>query len=99
MTFRLDYPGTARFFRRIFLRHAWSTTQRKWTTSFILLGVVLASLCMPNFGVAVAGTAFAGWWLGVLISALVAGLIGNRVGVGREKSSIARREPTMDDPR
>ncbi|MGO7388728.1 hypothetical protein ACCT20_36625, partial [Rhizobium ruizarguesonis] len=63
-----------------FMRHAWRTTQQEWTTSFALGGLLCGSFAMPSFGVAVFGTAFAGWWAGVLLFGIVMGLVGNRVG-------------------
>jgi hypothetical protein len=42
---------------------------------------------MPPFGIAVFGTAFAGWWLAVLIMTVFFG----RVGVGRKKASLFRQ--------
>lgn len=76
---------------RQFVRLAWTTTQQKWTTSFIIAGLVLASMIMPGLGIAVFGTAFAGWWLAVFITTVFFGLVGNRVGVGREKATLMRQ--------
>jgi hypothetical protein len=43
---------------------------------------------MPSFGIAVFGTAFAGWWLAVFLTTGVFGLVGNRLGIGREKATL-----------
>lgn len=88
---QLNYRATARFMRRQIIRMTWTTTQQKWTTSFVGGGLALASLLMPPFGIAVFGTAFAGWWLAVFILTVFLGLVGNRVGVGREKASLLRQ--------
>lgn len=88
---RFDFTGTARFMRRRFVRHAWTTTQQRWTTSFAVGGLVLATIVMPSFGIAVFGTAFAGWWLAVFIMTVFFGLLGNRLGVGREKATLQRQ--------
>lgn len=87
---KLNYAAAARLLRRLFMRHAWRTTQQKWTTSFALGGLLLASVAMPSFGIAVFGTAFAGWWAAVFLVSLVSGLIGNRVGIGREKAVLEK---------
>lgn len=85
------YRATARFMARQFVRLAWTTTQQKWTTSFVVAGLALATLVMPGFGIAVFGTAFAGWWLAVVIMTIFFGLVGNRVGVGREKARLLHK--------
>ncbi|MFS2326421.1 hypothetical protein U2P60_13565 [Brucella sp. H1_1004] len=87
---RFDFSATARFMRRQFIRRAWTTTQQKWTTSFVILGLTLATLVVPPFGIAVFGTAFAGWGAGVIILTLFFGLVGNRFGLEREKASLLR---------
>lgn len=88
---QFDYRTTARFMARHSVRLAWTTTQQKWTTSFVVAGLTLATLVMPGFGIAVFGTAFAGWWFAVFIMTLFFGLVGNRVGVGREKAVLQQR--------
>lgn len=88
---QLKYRATAQFMRRQIIRMAWTTTQQKWTTSFVGGGLALASLLMPPFGIAVFGTAFAGWWLAVFIMTVFFGLVGNRVGLGREKATLMRQ--------
>lgn len=88
---QLDYRATARFMARQFVRLAWTTTQQKWTTSFIIGGLSLATLIMPGLGIAAFGTAFAGWWLAVFVTTVFFGLVGNRVGVGREKAALVRQ--------
>lgn len=91
---QFDYRATAHFMARQFVRLAWTTTQQKWTTSFIIGGLALATMVMPGLGIAVFGTAFAGWWFAVFIMTLFFGLVGNRVGVGREKATLLRRTQT-----
>ncbi|KEQ08057.1 hypothetical protein [Pseudorhizobium pelagicum] len=91
---QFDYRATARFMARQSVRLAWTTTQQKWTTSFVVVGLTLATLVMPGFGIAVFGTAFAGWWFAVFIMTLFFGLVGNRVGVGREKATLLRQTQT-----
>ncbi|MGK9053115.1 hypothetical protein [Neorhizobium petrolearium] len=93
---QFDYRATARFMAHQFLRLAWTTTQQKWTTSFIIAGLTLATLVMPGFGIAVFGTAFAGWWFAVFVMTLFFGLVGNRIGVGREKAAITRQAPISE---
>lgn len=87
---QFDYRATARFMARHSVRLAWTTTQQKWTTSFVIGGLALATMVMPRLGIAVFGTAFAGWWFAVFIMMLFFGLVGNRVGVGREKATLLR---------
>lgn len=89
---KFDYRAVARFMARQFVRLAWTTTQQKWTTSFITAGLALATMVMPGLGIAVFGTAFAGWWFAVFIFTLFFGLVGNRVGVGREKATLLRQK-------
>ncbi|TBG15989.1 hypothetical protein [Rhizobium leguminosarum] len=87
-----NYAASARFLRRRFVRHAWTTTQQKWTTSFVVVGLLVASAVMPTFGIAVFGTAFAGWWLAVSLLTVFFGLLGNRAGIGLEKAALQRKE-------
>ena len=91
---QFNYSATARFMLRQLIRLAWTTTQQKWTTSFVLAGTVLAMVVMPRLGIAVFGTAFAGWWFAVLVMTIFFGLVGNRVGVGREKATLMRQSRT-----
>jgi hypothetical protein len=35
LSMQLNYRATARFMRRQIIRMAWTTTQQKWTTSFV----------------------------------------------------------------
>ncbi|MBX5172611.1 hypothetical protein HJB84_22525 [Rhizobium sp. NZLR1b] len=86
-----NYRATARFMCRQVIRLVWTTSQQKWTTSFLLAGMTLAAILMPPFGIVVFGTAFAGWWFAVLVMTVFFGLVGNRVGVGREKAAIKRQ--------
>lgn len=94
---KFEYGRTARFMRRQFVRHAWTTTQQKWTTSFIFGGLLIATIAVPPLGIAVFGTAFAGWWLTVFLMTLFFGLVGNRVGIGRERAALLR-ETQRSDP-
>jgi hypothetical protein len=82
--------SASRLFIHLFLRHAWRTTQQKWTTSFAGGGLLLAMFAMPSFGIAVFGTAFAGWSVAVLLFGAFSALIGNRIGVGREKAVLQK---------
>ncbi|MGO7535241.1 hypothetical protein [Rhizobium leguminosarum] len=96
---QFKYGATARFMLRQSVKLVWTTTQQKWTTSFVLAGLALATVCMPGFGIAVFGTAFAGWWFAVVVMTVFFGLVGNRVGVGREKATLLRQtqiEPRQD---
>lgn len=88
---QLNYRATARFMRRQIIHRAWTTTQQKWTTSFVIGGLALASVVMPPVGIALFGTAFAGWWLAVFVMTVFFGLVGNRFGIGREKAAILRQ--------
>ncbi len=85
-----DFKETAQMMCAKFVRHAWTTTQQRWTTSFLAAGLIVATIIMPSFGIAVFGTAFAGWWLAVFFMTGVCGLVGNRVGIGRERASLLR---------
>ncbi|MEQ1901694.1 MAG: hypothetical protein ABL866_13290 [Devosia sp.] len=67
-------------------RLVWSTPQRRRTTSFVLGALVLMTVFLPPIGIATRGGAFAGWWIAVFIGAVLSGLVGNRIGVAREKS-------------
>ncbi|RVD37110.1 hypothetical protein EN742_20965 [Mesorhizobium sp. M4A.F.Ca.ET.020.02.1.1] len=86
-----NFQTALRIVRNRFIRHAWTSTQQRWTTSFVVAGLILATIVMPSFGIAVFGTAFAGWWLAVFIMTGVCGLVGNRVGIGREKARMMRQ--------
>ncbi|MDQ0455162.1 hypothetical protein [Rhizobium paknamense] len=91
---QFNYRATARLIARHAVRLAWTTTQQKWTTSFGLAGLVLATMVTPSFGIVAFGTAFAGWWLAVFVITLLFGLMGNRVGVGREKATMVHQAQT-----
>ncbi|WFS02401.1 hypothetical protein [Rhizobium tumorigenes] len=95
MTF--DYRGTARWMRQHFIQHAWTTTQQKWTTGGVVAGLTVATIVMPPLGIAVSGTAFAGWWLAVFVMTILFGLFGNRLGVGREKAELVRQAQSRSD--
>lgn len=88
---RFQFRRVSSWFKRMFIRHAWRTSQQKWTTSFVVAGFAIASLFMPGLGIAIFGTAFAGWWLAVLIVTVIFGMTGNRIGIGREKAEMQRR--------
>ncbi|MDM9645795.1 hypothetical protein [Rhizobium sp. S163] len=87
---KTSLASTSRLFMRLFLRHAWRTTQQKWTTSFAGGGLLLATFAMPSFGIAVFGTAFAGWGIAVVLFSAFSALVGNRIGVGREKAVLEK---------
>lgn len=82
------WKTAAQIVQTTFIRRAWTTTQQRWTTASIVAGLLFASLVMPSFGIAVFGTAFAGWWLAVFLTTGVFGLVGNRLGIGREKATL-----------
>ena len=93
---KFDYTVTARWMRQRLIRHAWTTTQQKWTTSFVVGGLILATVVMPPLGIAVFGTAFAGWWFAVFLMTLVCGLVGNRFGIGRERAALKKMSQQPD---
>lgn len=45
---------------------------------------------MPSLGIAVFGTAFAGWSVAVLLFGAFSALVGNRIGVGLEKAVLEK---------
>ncbi|MGO7273036.1 hypothetical protein [Rhizobium ruizarguesonis] len=57
---QIRFAPASRLMMRLSVRYAWTTTQQKWTTGFVVAGVLLAMIAAPNFGIAVFGTAFAG---------------------------------------
>ena len=79
-----DYMSTAKRMRVLARRYLLGTPQRKWTTYGVAAAFVLASIMMPPFGIAVFGTAFAGWWVAVGIATIIGALAGNRYGVHAE---------------
>ena len=85
-----NFPQARKYMGLLATRWFWSTPQRRWTTGFVVAGFALATVVRPAFGIAVFGTAFAGWWLAVLILTLVSGLLGNRIGVERERRTKLR---------
>ena len=87
---KFDYTETRRSAWRLLMRLCWTTTHQKWTTSFIVAGLAIAVCFVPRLGIAVFGTAFAGWWLTVLLVTVFFGLVGSRVGIGREKSALEK---------
>ena len=94
MTF--DFKAAAGKLRELAVRRFWTTPQQRWTTGFAIGGLALASLVMPPFGVAVFGGAFAGWGLAVVLVAVFCGLVGNRIGIGREKAEIVKQAKTRE---
>ena len=87
---KLDFRATARFLARQAVKRAWTTSQQRWTTSFVGVGFLLAAIFVPPFGIAALGTAIAGWWIAVIVVTIVFGLVGNRFGIGREKAALLR---------
>ncbi|MDI7920711.1 hypothetical protein [Ferirhizobium litorale] len=87
-----DLRAAGRIVRAKIIRHTWTNTQQRWTTSFAVGGLVLGGIAVPPFGIAVFGTAFAGWWIAVLFVTLFCGLVGNRFGIGREKAALERAD-------
>ena len=88
---RFDYAATARWMRQRFVRHAWTTSQQKWTTSFALGGMVLATMITPGFGIAVFGTAFAGWWAAVVLITIFSGLFGRHLSLSRSHAKLVKQ--------
>ena len=88
---QLNYRRATRFLGRQFVRLAWTTTQQKWTTAGICAATITTIAFVPNLGIAIFGTAFAGWWVVLFVTAMLGGLAGNRVGVGREKAALLRQ--------
>lgn len=60
---------------------ATKTPERKWTAVGLALGFGFALILVPPLGIAVFGTAFAGWWLAVAIVTAFGALVGNRAGI------------------
>lgn len=79
-----------RFMARQFVRLAWTTTQQKCTTTGALVGFVF-SILLPGFGLAMAGGGIAGWIVAIPLFTVLFGLVGNRIGVGREKAALMRK--------
>lgn len=88
---QFDYAATGRFMWRQLVRRCWTTTHQKWATSFLLAGFAIATCFVPHLGIAVFGTAFAGWWLTVFVVTMFFWLLGSRLGVEREKSALERQ--------
>ncbi|WP_156941717.1 hypothetical protein [Mesorhizobium sp. WSM2561] len=55
------------------------------------MGLALATIVLPGLGIAIVGTALAGWWLVVAFFTVLSALCGNRVGIGREKAALLLR--------
>ncbi|AIC28136.1 hypothetical protein IE4771_CH03042 [Rhizobium etli bv. mimosae str. IE4771] len=81
----------------MFVRFAWRTAQRRWTTIRVAVALILTTAFIPSLGIAIFGTAFAGWWVVLGVMALLGGLAGNRVGIGREKATLIRQSETSRD--
>ncbi|OBY05976.1 hypothetical protein BAE36_17390 [Rhizobium leguminosarum bv. trifolii] len=94
---QLDYRAASHLMFRMFVRFAWRTAQRRWTTIGVGAALILTSAFIPNLGIAIFGTAFAGWWVVLGVMALLGGLAGNRVGIGREKATLIRQSETRRD--
>ncbi|MCR4520977.1 MULTISPECIES: hypothetical protein [Bosea] len=88
---KFDYTVTARWMRQRFVRHAWTTSQQKWTTSCAIGGLVLATMVTPGFGIAVFGTAFAGWWVAVILITIFSGLFGRHLSLSRSHSKLVKQ--------
>lgn len=97
----ISYASAGRFLRRQLYRLSWSTTQRRWTTGAAIAGFAIAAIYVPGLGIASGGGAFAGWWLVVGVVTLLFALIGNRLGIGREKAELIREagrcQPTPEN--
>lgn len=85
MTISGRFVGTAGRMWRALLRWVATTPEGKWTAAGIGLGFGIALIVMPGFGIAVFGTAFAGWWFGVALATVFGGLLGNRWGIVEER--------------
>lgn len=93
---KFDYTVVARFMAQRLKRHAWTTPRQKWTTRGLVAGLAIATITVPPFGIAVFGTAFAGWWFAVFLMTLVCGLAGRHVGLGRELAAIKQSTQLPD---
>jgi len=67
------------------LDYVTKTTERKWTTAGVGIGLGLAFILVPPLGIAAFGGAIAGWWIVVLVVALFGGFAGNRWGIELER--------------
>jgi len=94
---QFNYRAASRFMFRMFLRFAWRTAQRRWTTIGLAIGLILTTAFVPSLGIAIFGTAFAGWWVVLGVMTLLGGLVGKRVGIGREKATLMRQSETSRD--
>jgi amino acid transporter len=92
-----DFKATAQLMLQRAIHHFWATPQQRWTTGSVIAGVVLASIFMPAFGIAVFGTAFAGSGIAVVVVTVFFGLVGNRIGIGREKAEMMRQSRPPKD--
>src|SRR5437867_1221534 len=72
-------------------RFAWSTPQRRWTTTGLIGGLLAGIFFVPAMGLAVFGTAYAVWVWAVGLVAGIGGLLGNRYGLGRENADLKKR--------
>ncbi|TPK53800.1 MULTISPECIES: hypothetical protein [unclassified Mesorhizobium] len=54
--------------------------------------MILAIILVPPMGLALMGTAFAVWWLGVGIVVIFGGLIGNVIGANRTNKSLRKEK-------
>jgi hypothetical protein len=77
------YLATSHALARRVCIYALSTTTRRWTTFGALAAAFLALYLVPPLGVAVLGTAFAGWWLVVFLAVLFGAVAGNAIGASR----------------
>lgn len=77
------YLATSRALARRVWKYALSTTTRRWTTFGALVAAFLALYFVPPLGVAMLGTAFAGWWLAVFLAIAFGAVAGNAFGANR----------------
>lgn len=94
---QFDYRAASLFMFRMFVRFAWRTAQRRWTAIGVAVALFLTTAFIPSLGIAIFGTAFAGWWIVLGVMALLGGLAGNRVGIGREKATLIRQSEASRD--
>lgn len=82
--------GIARAALRALRRLLWGTEQRRWTVGGLVVGW-LVGLCLPGMGLSMLGGATNIWGWAVLGFTVIGGIIGNRIGIGREKTSPGKK--------
>lgn len=87
---RFNRNAVGHFIVRKFVRLAWTTTQQRCTTVGAGVGLTFSTL-LPGFGLVSAGAGIAGWMVAIPLFTVLFGLVGNRVGIGREKAALVRK--------